>query len=88
MSFTELRIKKGLGRVDFLNEILELCVPNGLTVLPLTAEHGLDVASLPLLHRDPFDRLLIAQATVEGLVVLTDDDRFPAYGLVTRRYSD
>lgn len=47
-------------------------------MLPLTAEQSLEFTSLPLLHGGPFDRLLIAQAIVEELVVLTDDDRSPS----------
>jgi PIN domain nuclease of toxin-antitoxin system len=50
-------------------------------VLGLAPEHALAVASLPLHHRDPFDRLLIAQARAEALTVLTADARFAAYGV-------
>jgi PIN domain nuclease of toxin-antitoxin system len=51
----------------------------GVGVMRLSAEHGLAVASLPLHHRDPFDRLLIAQARQEGLTLVTADPRIHAY---------
>jgi PIN domain nuclease of toxin-antitoxin system len=54
---------------------------SGLRILGLTAEHGLAVAGLPLHHRDPFDRLLIAQARSEGLTLLTADARINDYEL-------
>ena len=52
---------------------------SGLRVLNLSAAHGLAVADLPVHHRDPFDRLLIAQAMTEGLAVVTADRRFAEY---------
>ena len=52
-------------------------------LLPLDAEHGLAVGALPLLHRDPFDRLLIAQATAEDLAIVTADRRIAAYPVPT-----
>ena len=51
--------------------------------LPITHDHTYQVRELPLLHRDPFDRLLIAQAIVEELVIATADQAFHAYGVAT-----
>lgn len=51
----------------------------GLQILPLDADHGLAVADLPIHHRDPFDRLLVAQARSEHLTIITADRRVAAY---------
>ncbi|MCB1035188.1 MAG: type II toxin-antitoxin system VapC family toxin [Acidobacteria bacterium] len=52
---------------------------NRLTALPIHTEHALRAAALPLVHRDPFDRMLVAQAQAEGLPVLTADSNLKAY---------
>ena len=52
---------------------------DGFRDLPITADHAHGVARLPLLHRDPFDRLLVAQALAEGLVLVTHDDILTRY---------
>ncbi|MGK5112500.1 type II toxin-antitoxin system VapC family toxin [Geodermatophilus sp. CPCC 205506] len=52
--------------------------------LPVTADHAAAVEDLPVVHRDPFDRLLVAQASVEGVVLLTADARLTGYGDVVR----
>lgn len=53
----------------------------GFDPLPLTIEHGEDAAKLPRLHADPFDRMLIATAIVEGLTLVTADDKIAGYGI-------
>ncbi len=75
-SLWETAIKGGLGRDDFEVDCRLLrrgLLDNGYTELPVTGEHAVAVASLPPLHKDPFDRLLLAQAMVEGIVLLTAD---------------
>jgi PIN domain nuclease of toxin-antitoxin system len=52
-----------------------------MTELPVTIQHGEAVRDLPLHHRDPFDRLLVAQAMVEGLILVTGDKRLTEYGV-------
>ena len=52
---------------------------NGYVELPINSEHALAVESLPSLHKDPFDRILIAQATVEGITLLTADSLVAQY---------
>jgi PIN domain nuclease of toxin-antitoxin system len=79
----ELAIKSSLGKID-LPEPVESYVPSrmarqGLTALPVTHAHALRVAALPPHHRDPFDRLLVAQALVERLPILTADAAFDRY---------
>ncbi len=82
-SIWEVVIKRGLGREDFrVNpaRLRRLLVQNGYGEVPVTADHALGVAELPPLHRDPFDRVLIAQARGEGMLLLTADDQVAQYG--------
>ena len=76
VSIWEVAIKSGLNRPDFQVDARLLrrgLIDNGYVELPISGEHAVEVDTLPLIHRDPFDRLLIAQATVEGFVLLTND---------------
>ena len=57
---------------------------NDYVVVPITAQHALAAGALPPHHRDPFDRMLVAQAQIEGLVLLTADAKLGAYGAVVR----
>jgi PIN domain nuclease of toxin-antitoxin system len=54
---------------------------NGLRLLPIAVRHALGVATLPLHHRDPFDRMLVAQALVEGVPILSADRELDRYGI-------
>lgn len=79
----EIVIKHGLGRLD-LPEPPAAYVPDRIrstqvTPVPIEHSHTLEVAQLPLLHRDPFDRLLVAQARVLGVAVVTGDERLAGY---------
>jgi PIN domain nuclease of toxin-antitoxin system len=83
----EVTIKIGLGRIDlptpidqFLGEQLRL---NGIEALPIQMAHALSVQRLPLLHRDPFDRMLVAQARMEKLSILTRDPQISQYDVET-----
>jgi PIN domain nuclease of toxin-antitoxin system len=81
-SIWEVVIKLGLGRADFKVDpyrLRKMLVVHGYTELPVTAEHALKVDSLPLLHKDPFDRLLLAQARAEGMVLVTGDAAVSQY---------
>lgn len=81
-SLWEITIKRGLGRADFQVDPRVLrrgLLDNGYTELPITSEHAVSVDSLPPLHKDPFDRLLVAQATVEGITLLTADELVAKY---------
>ena len=82
-SIWEVVIKKALGRKDFLVEPSRLrddLMENGYDELEIRSEHVLEVAALPLIHKDPFDRMLIAQARVEGIILLTGDADVVRYG--------
>lgn len=75
-SLWEVAIKSGLGRNDFSVDARVLrrgLLDNGYGELPIVSAHAVAVAGLPPIHRDPFDRLLVAQATIEGIVLLTSD---------------
>nr|WP_206203058.1 type II toxin-antitoxin system VapC family toxin [Thioalkalivibrio sp. XN8] len=87
-SLWEVTIKASLGRDDFHADPVLLrrgLLENGYRELPITSEHVIAVSRLPELHRDPFDRILLAQAEVEGALLLTADDRVLSYGGPVRR---
>lgn len=75
-SIWEITIKRGLGHSDFQVDSRVLrrgLLDNGYQELPITSEHTVSIDSLPLLHKDPFDRILVAQSMVEGVILLTSD---------------
>jgi PIN domain nuclease of toxin-antitoxin system len=87
-SIWEVAIKSALGREDFRTDPRMLrrgLLDNGYVELTVTSEHAAAVAALPPLHKDPFDRLLAAQAGVEGLILLTADGNLAAYGGMVQR---
>lgn len=84
-SIWEISIKHGLGKLR-LPDPVERWIPSRIqigqaAVLAIEAQHALRVASLPSLHRDPFDRMIVAQALVEGVPVLTSDAALAQYGI-------
>jgi len=88
VSLWEIALKRSLGRPDFIVEprvLRRSLLENGYGELAVTGEHALGVESLPPLHRDPFDRLLLAQATAEGITLLTHDAQLAAYPGPIRR---
>jgi PIN domain nuclease of toxin-antitoxin system len=79
-SIWEIGIKSGIGKLDAdVNELVSRMEEAGFRELPVTAAHAAAVRDLPDIHRDPFDRLLIAQAITEPLRLLTDDDTVGKY---------
>ncbi|MER2529462.1 MAG: type II toxin-antitoxin system VapC family toxin [Candidatus Competibacter denitrificans] len=81
-SLWEIAIKSGLGRADFQVDARLLrrgLLDNGYSELPIRSEHVVVFDRLPPLHKDPFDRLLIAQALVEGVTLLTADEQIARY---------
>jgi PIN domain nuclease of toxin-antitoxin system len=77
----ELSIKQSLGGLSLVRPVSEFVRAERMIELPITIEHGEAVQSLPLHHRDPFDRLLLAQAKVEGAVLVTGDKFLLRYGV-------
>ena len=87
-SIWEIAIKSGLGRSDFAfdaEEIAQAAVDTGFTEVAVRAKAAALVARLPLLHRDPFDRVLLAQAIVEPATLYTADQRLVPYSDLVRR---
>jgi PIN domain nuclease of toxin-antitoxin system len=81
-SLWEISIKRGLGRSDFQVDPRLLrrgLTDNGYRELAITGEHALQVDALPPIHKDPFDRILVAQAMAEGITLLTSDDIVARY---------
>jgi PIN domain nuclease of toxin-antitoxin system len=84
----EIAIKAGLGKLilkeghlhDFLDEQMEI---NDIAPLPVQMNHALHVHRLPHLHRDPFDRMIIAQAQVENMTIVTQDQQIARYYVET-----
>ena len=81
-SLWEVVIKRGLGRVDFKVDARLLrrgLLDNGYSELPIGSEHVVAIENLPAIHKDPFDRILVAQAQVEGITLLTADPALAKY---------
>lgn len=76
----EIGIKQAIGRLTGPRDLVEEISGNGFVALDISVRHALAAASLPLHHRDPFDRMLVAQAVLEGLTLVTRDQRLAAYG--------
>ena len=84
-SIWEIAIKASIGKLDADPEAVRRALaPSGFDELPVTGEHAARIAILPAYHRDPFDRLLVAQSIVEALVLLTSDSRLAPYGGLVR----
>jgi PIN domain nuclease of toxin-antitoxin system len=82
-SLWEIAIKQGLGRPDFrvdARRLWRLLPLHGYSELPVSGEHAIAVAGLEPRHKDPFDRILIAQARVEQIMLITADAVVAAYG--------
>ena len=75
----EMSIKKSLGKLVIPEGLLMVLKENQFQLLSITGEHGLKIAHLPEHHKDPFDRMLIAQAQAEGLILISQDIKFKYY---------
>ena len=84
-SYWEIAIKISLGKyqiTETLNEFVNReIVNNGISILPINPQHAQVVTTLPFHHKDPFDRLLIAQAMVEQMDIVSKDDKFDPYAV-------
>jgi PIN domain nuclease of toxin-antitoxin system len=79
----ELTIKQSSGRLTLPDDLQAMVASQGFTVLPVTFIHLRRIGTLPRVHRDPFDRMMIAQALAEGIPIATGDRIFAAYGVQT-----
>ena len=87
-SLWEIAIKTSLGRSDFSVDARLLrrgLLDHGFAELPVTGEHAVAIDGLPPIHKDPFDRILVAQAKVEGITLLTSDNTVARYGGAIRK---
>ena len=86
-SIWEIILKHQAGKLEFeigLGEVLdEILYASPWTILPVLPEHLQELAGLPMLHKDPFDRLLVAQAKYEGLTIVSPDERIAQYDVRT-----
>ena len=83
-SLWELSIKHSLGKLSLKQSVVEIadtCAKHHIRLLGITPEHCQRTETLPFIHRDPFDRLLIAQALEENLVLVSKDQYAPQYGV-------
>ena len=79
----EIAVKSAKGRISAPDNLGKLIEDRGFTHLPLTFRHAEEAGNLPMHHRDPFDRFLVAQAQIEGLVVVTRDAHIRLYDVPT-----
>ena len=80
-SVWELAIKQANGRLEISGDLVATIEASRFEPLPITQQHSLAAGTLPPHHRDPFDRMLIAQAAIEGLTIVTRYTRFEQYGV-------
>lgn len=83
MTAWEINIKVALGKLEFHGNLEDQMVINHFLPLSVTVPHAVVAGMLPLHHRDPFDRMLVAQAMAEGLTLVTHDARLSQYGIAT-----
>ena len=79
----EIEIKRALGKLEAPEALEEALASLGASVLPIRPAHAEALRALPLHHRDPFDRMLVAQARVESLVLVSPDPLLARYGITT-----
>ena len=79
----EIALKSNLGKLEVPDNLYSTIDDQGFEYLPIAFVHGVEAGSLPLHHRDPFDRLLVAQARLEDLVLVTRDERIIQYEVST-----
>lgn len=79
----EMAIKQAAGKLRIPDDLQAAVKSSGFTPVPITIEHALKAGTLPALHRDPFDRMLLAQAMLDSFTVVTRDPRFDPYGVST-----
>jgi PIN domain nuclease of toxin-antitoxin system len=82
-SIWEMSLKRTIGKLKVPDDLPSQLSRHDFAVLPVHLDHALRVGELPPLHRDPFDRMLVAQAQLEELVIATQDPRIAQYGVPT-----
>lgn len=85
-SLWEIAIKQSIGKLEInesIESIAQICKKEGFYILSIKPSHLDYLKKLPQIHGDPFDRLIISQAAIEGLIIVTKDAKLPAYGIRT-----
>ena len=85
-SLWDFAIKHSQGKLQFdggFSHLLEMLTKNGFVILPITTSHLTGIIHLSFIHRDPFDRLLVAAAKTEGMTILTADENIHQYEVST-----
>lgn len=83
-SLWEMAIKVSVGKLNLskpLADVVKQLAVENIEILSISPSHTIEVSALPFHHRDPFDRIIIAQSKIENLPVMTDDAEFSAYGI-------
>ncbi|UTC74757.1 type II toxin-antitoxin system VapC family toxin [Treponema sp. OMZ 792] len=86
VSLWEIAIKKSIGKLEFehsIEKIADLCYEKDISLLQIRPKHFDKIIELPNIHNDPFDRLIISQAIIENLVIITKDTIIPKYHVET-----
>jgi PIN domain nuclease of toxin-antitoxin system len=83
VSIWEMSIKKSLGRLSFPSNLIQVLESEGFEMLPMNGIEAISIAELPLIHQDPFDRMLVMQAKINDLVLITRDAKIIKYPVVT-----
>ena len=82
VSLWEIAIKQSLGKLEFTQSVVDIaneCIRQDIRLLDIKAEHCEIIKTLPMLHGDPFDRMIIAQAIEKNLLIITKDEKIPGY---------
>ena len=85
-SLWEISIKYSIGKLELkqsIQEIADICIEYGIQIIDIALKHCDQMMSLPFIHRDPFDRIIIAQAKAEGYTIITKDEYIPQYDVRT-----
>ncbi len=82
-SFWEMAVKKSIGKLTLPHNLLETLTVEGFKWLPILPQEALGVADLPMIHQDPFDRLIIVQAKLHELILITADEKIIQYPVST-----
>jgi len=77
----EMRIKQALGKLEIAPNFYTVIQQQGFEMLPISPDHAYAVGDLPMIHSDPFDRMLLAQAKMEKLSIVAHDTIFHSYGI-------
>ena len=83
-SLWEFSIKLSMGKLQFeggLSQLLNIMTQNGFVIWPITQSHLMGIINLPFIHRDPFDRLIVATAKMDGMTIVTVDENIYKYGV-------